>query len=52
VKGFFKIMLVLLLGAAAVGGYMAWRKGCCRDWTSQDSWSEWTSCDEGESTPA
>jgi hypothetical protein len=46
VKKLFKIMFVLLLGAAAVGGYMAWRSGCCRDWGSEGSWSQWSSCDD------
>jgi hypothetical protein len=48
VKKLFKIMFVLLLGAAAVGGYMAWRSGCCRDWGSQGSWSQWSSCDDDQ----
>lgn len=49
-KKLFKIMIVLMLGAAAVGAYMAWRSGCCRDGGSQGSWSQWSPDDQGSET--
>ncbi len=49
-KKLFKIMIVLCLGAAAIGAYMAWRSGACRDWGSQGSWSEWSGDDQASDT--
>lgn len=49
-----KVLFILVIVAGAIGGFLAWRSGMCRDWMSEGSWSEWTACDEQEqeSTPA
>lgn len=43
-----KVLFFLVVVVAAVGGFLAWRSGMCRDWMSEGSWSEWTACDEQE----
>ncbi len=50
-KTLFKLLLALLLGAAAIGAYLAWRGGYCKDWMSKGGWSEWT-CDDEDSAEA